>query len=114
MLELQAASPDDVPPVIVTPHHYLINIYRSSIYLVAVVTKEGNACMCTAWLYLNFFDDKRLMFIAVDFLQFLLYLLWSFCITFSIYLMTTFMNATNLPSRKITLSFMKLVFTCMH
>lgn len=67
MLELQAASPDDVPPVIVTPHHYLINIYRSSIYLVAVVTKEGNACICTAWLYLNFVDDNRLMFIAIDF-----------------------------------------------
>ena len=38
---LQAASPEDVSPVIATPHHYLINIYRNSLYLVAVVMTEG-------------------------------------------------------------------------
>lgn len=36
----KAASVEDVPPVITTPHHYLINIYRNSLYLVAVVTTE--------------------------------------------------------------------------
>ncbi|KAJ8300252.1 hypothetical protein KUTeg_021771 [Tegillarca granosa] len=36
----KAASPDDVPPVIPTPHHYLINIYRNHMYFVAVVTTE--------------------------------------------------------------------------
>jgi len=37
----QAAGPDDVPPVLTTPHHYLINIYRNQLYFVAVVTTEG-------------------------------------------------------------------------
>ncbi|KAK3088786.1 hypothetical protein FSP39_023697 [Pinctada imbricata] len=36
----KAAAPEDVPPVIATPHHYLINIYRSQLYCVAVVTTE--------------------------------------------------------------------------
>ncbi|OWF39923.1 AP-3 complex subunit mu-1-like [Mizuhopecten yessoensis] len=36
----KAASADDVPPVISTPHHYLINIYRNQLYYVAVVTTE--------------------------------------------------------------------------
>jgi len=31
----------DVPPVIATPHHFLINIYRCNIFLVAVITSEG-------------------------------------------------------------------------
>ncbi|RUS83899.1 hypothetical protein EGW08_008313 [Elysia chlorotica] len=34
------SNPGDVAPVIATPHHYLINIYRSSLYFVAVVTTE--------------------------------------------------------------------------
>ena len=37
----QAASVEDVPPIIATPHHYLINIYRNQLYYVAVVTTEG-------------------------------------------------------------------------
>ncbi|XP_059162643.1 AP-3 complex subunit mu-1-like isoform X1 [Physella acuta] len=36
----KASNPEDVPPVISTPHHYLINIYRGSLYFVAVVTTE--------------------------------------------------------------------------
>lgn len=36
----KAASVEDVPPIIATPHHYLINIYRNQLYYVAVVTTE--------------------------------------------------------------------------
>ncbi|XP_064616406.1 AP-3 complex subunit mu-1-like [Liolophura sinensis] len=36
----KAVSPEDVPPVIPTPHHYLINIYRNQLYYLAVVTTE--------------------------------------------------------------------------
>lgn len=39
-VQSKAVSPDDVPPVIPTPHHYLINIYRNQLYFVAVVTTE--------------------------------------------------------------------------
>ncbi|XP_013380709.1 AP-3 complex subunit mu-1-like [Lingula anatina] len=39
-VQSKAATPEDVPPVISTPHHYLINIYRSQLHLVAVVTTE--------------------------------------------------------------------------
>ncbi|XP_078686355.1 AP-3 complex subunit mu-1-like isoform X1 [Branchiostoma floridae x Branchiostoma belcheri] len=36
----KANSPEDVNPVISTPHHYLIHIYRENIYFVAVCTTE--------------------------------------------------------------------------
>ncbi|CAF3593556.1 unnamed protein product [Adineta steineri] len=36
----KCTNPEDVPPVIATPHHYLINIYRNSLYFVAVLTHE--------------------------------------------------------------------------
>ncbi|CAD5111332.1 DgyrCDS646 [Dimorphilus gyrociliatus] len=38
--QTKAATPEDVPSVIPTPHHYLINIYKHKIFLVAVVTTE--------------------------------------------------------------------------
>ncbi|XP_044731402.1 AP-3 complex subunit mu-2 [Chrysoperla carnea] len=39
-LEAQRANPDDVPPVIATPHHYLLSIQRGGISLVAVCMQE--------------------------------------------------------------------------
>ncbi|CDW54178.1 AP 3 complex subunit mu 1 [Trichuris trichiura] len=36
----EAATPEDVPVVIVTPHHYLINIYRDQLFFVAAVKVE--------------------------------------------------------------------------
>lgn len=42
---LQATSPNDVPPVIPTPHYYLVNIYRCNLYFVAVVSSEGIAIL---------------------------------------------------------------------
>lgn len=35
-------GPEDVPPIIATPHHYLISIYRNSMFFVAVCMSEGN------------------------------------------------------------------------
>ena len=37
----QATSPNDVPPVIPTPHYYLVNIFRCDLYFVAVIQNEG-------------------------------------------------------------------------
>ena len=37
----KATSLDDVPPVIATPHYYLVSIYRNKMYLVAVIQSEG-------------------------------------------------------------------------
>lgn len=34
-------NPEDVAPVIPTPHHYLINIYHNQLYLIAVTTTES-------------------------------------------------------------------------
>lgn len=39
-LEAQRANPDDVPPVIATPHHYLLSIQRGGVSLVAVCMTE--------------------------------------------------------------------------
>ncbi|KAF2881268.1 hypothetical protein ILUMI_24913 [Ignelater luminosus] len=39
-LEAQRANPNDVPPVIATPHHYLISIQRGGVSLVAVCMQE--------------------------------------------------------------------------
>ena len=37
----KATTPDDVPPVISTPHYYLIPVYRNEMYMVAVIQNEG-------------------------------------------------------------------------
>ncbi|CAF3403178.1 unnamed protein product [Rotaria sp. Silwood1] len=37
----KCANSEDVPPVIATPHHYLINIFRNNLYFVAVLTNES-------------------------------------------------------------------------
>ena len=31
---------EDIPPVIHTPHHYLISVHRSNLFFIGVVTKE--------------------------------------------------------------------------
>lgn len=36
----RASEPENVPPVIPTPHHYLINVLRHRIYFVAVIQSE--------------------------------------------------------------------------
>ncbi|CAF4912251.1 unnamed protein product, partial [Rotaria sp. Silwood1] len=36
----KCVNPEDIPPVIATPHHYLINIYRNNLYFIAIVTNE--------------------------------------------------------------------------
>jgi hypothetical protein len=39
--QTKATSPTDIPPVIPTPHYYLITIYRNNLYFVAVMQNEG-------------------------------------------------------------------------
>ncbi|XP_075736318.1 AP-3 complex subunit carmine isoform X2 [Rhipicephalus microplus] len=39
-VQKKAASPEDIPPVISAPHHYLINIYRNKMFFVAVTMSE--------------------------------------------------------------------------
>jgi len=55
----KAASADDVPPVLSTPHHYLINIYRCKLYFVAVVTTEVPPLFVIEFLHrvVNMFED---------------------------------------------------------
>ena len=36
-----AESPEDIPPVIPTPHHYLLPVYRCSMFFIAVCMSEG-------------------------------------------------------------------------
>lgn len=38
--QAKAGDADNVPPVIRTPHHYLINIYREKIFFVSVILTE--------------------------------------------------------------------------
>ena len=37
----KATSAADLPPVISTPHYYLVSIFRSNLYFVAVLQNEG-------------------------------------------------------------------------
>lgn len=37
----KVAGPEDMPPVIATPHHYLISIHRCCMFFVAVCMTEG-------------------------------------------------------------------------
>ena len=39
--QAKATSPEDIPPVIATPHYYLIAVYRNKVYFVAVIQNEG-------------------------------------------------------------------------
>ena len=50
MFVLQATSPGDIPPVIATPHHFLISIFRNNMYFVSVVLQEGKKryCICVS------------------------------------------------------------------
>lgn len=41
IVNLKSYSPEDVPPIISTPHHYLINVYQNKMFLVAVITIES-------------------------------------------------------------------------
>lgn len=48
------SSPIDMPPVLATPHHYLITIFRCNMYFVAVCTTEGMwECLCTKMIWQN-------------------------------------------------------------
>ena len=41
--DAQNKSSDGIPPpVIATPHHYLISIHRNNVFMVAVCMSEGN------------------------------------------------------------------------
>lgn len=55
----KAAGPDDVPPVLSTPHHYLINIYRNQLYFIAVVMTEVPPLFVIEFLHriVNTFED---------------------------------------------------------
>ncbi|XP_058810441.1 AP-3 complex subunit mu-1 isoform X2 [Phymastichus coffea] len=44
-------SPEDTPPVIATPHHYLISIYRCNIFFVAVCTTEVSPLFVVEFLH---------------------------------------------------------------
>ncbi len=39
--QAKASTPTDVPPVIPTPHYYLISIFRNNVYFLAVTQSEG-------------------------------------------------------------------------
>lgn len=58
-LEAQRSNPNDVPPVIATPHHYLISIQRNGISLVAVCMTEVPPLFVTEFLHrvVDTFDD---------------------------------------------------------
>lgn len=55
----KAATPEDVPPIIPTPHHYLINIYRNSLYFVAVCMTEVPPLFVSEFLHrvMDIFED---------------------------------------------------------
>jgi len=55
----KCANPKDVPPVIATPHHYLINIFRNNLYFVAILTQEVAPLYVVEFLHriMDVFED---------------------------------------------------------
>uniref|UniRef100_A0AC35UDW9 MHD domain-containing protein n=1 Tax=Rhabditophanes sp. KR3021 TaxID=114890 RepID=A0AC35UDW9_9BILA len=47
----RVSNPEDVLPVIATPHHYLINVYQNNLYLIAVTTSEVPPLMVIEFLH---------------------------------------------------------------
>lgn len=50
-LDAQRASPNDVAPVIQTPHYYLISIQRGNVYLVAACKQETQPLFVIEFLH---------------------------------------------------------------
>ena len=44
--QAKASSDSDVPPVISTPHYYLVSIFRNDIYFVTALQNEGIVALC--------------------------------------------------------------------
>lgn len=59
----KASSPADIPPIIPTPHHYLISIFRDRLYFVAVINKETPPLFVIEFLhrivdtFIDYFDE---------------------------------------------------------
>lgn len=55
----KASCPDDIQPIIATPHHYLISIYRCKIFFVAVITAEVSPLFVIEFLHrvVDTFED---------------------------------------------------------
>ncbi|CAF1127314.1 unnamed protein product [Rotaria sp. Silwood1] len=55
----KCVNPEDIPPVIATPHHYLINIYRNNLYFIAIVTNEVPPLFVIEFLHriMDIFED---------------------------------------------------------
>ncbi|XP_014285233.1 AP-3 complex subunit mu-1 [Halyomorpha halys] len=55
----KVGNPDDMPPIITAPHHYLISIHRSSMFFVAVCTTEVPPLFVIEFLHrvVDTFDD---------------------------------------------------------
>ncbi|KAK9744439.1 Adaptor complexes medium subunit family [Popillia japonica] len=58
-LEAQRANPNDVPPVIATPHHYLLSIQRGGVSFVAVCMQEISPLFVIEFLHrvVDIFQD---------------------------------------------------------
>ncbi|CAI2355516.1 unnamed protein product [Caenorhabditis sp. 36 PRJEB53466] len=50
-VQKKSIQPDNVPPIISTPHHYLVNVYQNNMYLVAVITIETPPLMVIEFLH---------------------------------------------------------------
>uniref|UniRef100_A0A915DJC3 MHD domain-containing protein n=1 Tax=Ditylenchus dipsaci TaxID=166011 RepID=A0A915DJC3_9BILA len=50
-LQKKVGSPEDVPPVIATPHHYLFVFYHNSLYFIAVTVSETPPLMVVEILH---------------------------------------------------------------
>jgi len=55
----KVTSPEDIPPVIATPHHYLISVYRCSMFFVAVCTTEGIDFLLNLRAYVFIFNSGK-------------------------------------------------------
>lgn len=49
--QTKATSPADIPPVIATPHHFLISIFRNNMYFVSVVLQEVPPLLVVEFLH---------------------------------------------------------------
>ncbi|TKR81026.1 hypothetical protein L596_014972 [Steinernema carpocapsae] len=62
-VQKKVAQPEDVPPVLSTPHHYLISVYQNQLYLIAVTTVETPPLMVIEFLhrviqtFVQYFDE---------------------------------------------------------
>lgn len=62
----KANNNEDIPPVITTPHHYLISVLRSNLFFIAVCMTEGKGILWDRVIFVIFLVRRLFLHATYD------------------------------------------------